>query len=191
MSQQMEAGLELPVPRILPFLAESIIALCGTRTEGIFRLPGDFDSIGEMKARLDRGEYHLVSHCFTPGHDWIELRAVEGQTGIEDPHVLTSLLKLWLRELEEPVIPENMYTEALQASRDPATSCALVGRLPPTERYVLIFIIGFLQYVQRLSSSDNPADAFILRIFTQPRWVAFTKMTPGSLGSLSCECRGC
>ena len=75
MSQQMEAGSELPIPRILPFLAESIIALCGTRTEGIFRLPGDFDSIGEMKARLDRGEYHLVSRCLPPRYDWTDLKA--------------------------------------------------------------------------------------------------------------------
>jgi len=76
MSQQMEAGLELSIPRILPFLAESIIALSGARTEGIFRLPGDFDSIGEMKARLDRGEYHLVSQRFAQRYKWIKLRAV-------------------------------------------------------------------------------------------------------------------
>jgi hypothetical protein len=66
---------------------------------------------------------------------------------VEDPHIITALLKLWLRELEEPVIPEDLYNEALQASRAPEASCALVQRLPPTERYVLIYIIGFLQYV--------------------------------------------
>ena len=64
---------------------------------------------------------------------------------MDDPHVLTALLKLWLRELEEPVIPEDLYNEALQASRDPENSCALVQRLPPTERRVLIYIIGLLQ----------------------------------------------
>lgn len=61
MQQQAEDGNDAPVPKILPFLAESILKLDGFRTEGIFRVPGDADSIGEMKARLDRGEYHLVS----------------------------------------------------------------------------------------------------------------------------------
>ena len=60
MTQQRETGAELAIPHILPFLAESIISLGGTRAEGIFRTTGDLDSIGEMKARLDRGEYHLV-----------------------------------------------------------------------------------------------------------------------------------
>ena len=60
MTQQRETGAELAIPHILPFLAESIISLGGTRAEGIFRTTGDLDSIGEMKARIDRGEYHLV-----------------------------------------------------------------------------------------------------------------------------------
>jgi hypothetical protein len=61
MQQQGESGSTLAIPKILPFLAESIIDLGGMKTEGIFRQAGDPDSIGEMKARLDRGEYHLVS----------------------------------------------------------------------------------------------------------------------------------
>jgi hypothetical protein len=61
MTQQRETGSSLPIPRILSFLAESIIALGGTRSEGIFRTTGDLDSIGEIRSRLDRGEYHLVS----------------------------------------------------------------------------------------------------------------------------------
>lgn len=73
---------------------------------------------------------------------------------MEDPHIITALLKLWLRELgEPPVIPEDLYSEALQASRAPEASCALVQRLPPTERYVLIYIIGFLQYVALFSTA--------------------------------------
>ena len=61
MQQQGESGSTLAIPKILPFLAESIIDLGGMKTESIFRQAGDPDSIGEMKARLDRGEYHLVS----------------------------------------------------------------------------------------------------------------------------------
>lgn len=67
------------------------------------------------------------------------------QKGVNSPHVLTSLFKLWLRELEEPIVPEESYSEALKASRDPVESCMFVRNLPTVERRVCIFVIGFLQ----------------------------------------------
>lgn len=51
---------ECQVPYVLIFLAEAIVSLGGLTTEGIFRVPGDADSVAELKARLDRGYYHLV-----------------------------------------------------------------------------------------------------------------------------------
>ena len=64
----------MKVPIILPFLADGILALGGTKTEGIFRVPGDSDAVAELKLRIDRGYYTL--------------------DGIDDPHVPASLLKL-------------------------------------------------------------------------------------------------
>ena len=48
------------VPVILPFLADGIITLGGPQCEGTFRIPGDGDSVAELKARMDRGHYQLV-----------------------------------------------------------------------------------------------------------------------------------
>lgn len=50
------------------------------------RVPGDIDEVNTQKLRLDR---------------W------EEPTDISDPHVPASLLKLWFRELHEPLIPEK------------------------------------------------------------------------------------
>ena len=36
---------ELKVPKVLVFLAESILKLGGAKTEGIFRIPGDTFSV--------------------------------------------------------------------------------------------------------------------------------------------------
>jgi hypothetical protein len=80
---------EQKVPIILPFLADGILALGGTKSEGIFRVPGDGDSVSELKLRIDRGFYTL--------------------DGVDDPHILASLMKLWLRELCDPVVPEELY----------------------------------------------------------------------------------
>lgn len=75
------------VPIILPFLANSILILGGASTEGIFRVPGDMDGVSMLKNRIDRGQYQL--------------------NGVDDPNVPASLFKLWLRELQEPLIPPN------------------------------------------------------------------------------------
>ena len=37
------------VPIVLPFLADGVLALGGTKTEGIFRLPGDSDGVAALK----------------------------------------------------------------------------------------------------------------------------------------------
>ena len=49
----------MKIPIVLPFLADGILALGGLQSEGIFRIPGDADSIGELKARIDRGFYNV------------------------------------------------------------------------------------------------------------------------------------
>ena len=51
-----------------------------------FRVPGDIDEVNSQKVKLDRWEV---------------------PTDISDPHVPASLLKLWFRELHEPLIPEQ------------------------------------------------------------------------------------
>jgi hypothetical protein len=51
----------LNVPVILPFLAKAILHLGGTQAEGIFRVPGNAEVVAELKSRMDRGHYQLVS----------------------------------------------------------------------------------------------------------------------------------
>ena len=49
MEQQRESEADyagLVIPKILQFLAESLLALEGTTSEGIFRVPGDVDKVG-------------------------------------------------------------------------------------------------------------------------------------------------
>jgi hypothetical protein len=65
MNLQQRSYPTLPIPVILPFLADGILALGGTQSEGIFRIPGDNESVSELKSRMDRGHYQLVSSCRT------------------------------------------------------------------------------------------------------------------------------
>ncbi|KAF8638003.1 hypothetical protein AX16_010635 [Volvariella volvacea WC 439] len=133
----------LRVPIILPFLADGILALGGPRAEGIFRVPGDADSVSELKLRIDRGYYTLDS--------------------VDDPHVLASLMKLWLRELCDPLVPEEMYNECITNYQDPEACVRIVEKLPTVNRRVVLFVISFLQ------------------LFLEERTQSITKMTPANL----------
>ncbi|KAF7362103.1 Rho GTPase-activating protein 39 isoform 2 [Mycena venus] len=131
------------VPIILPFLADGILALGGSKSEGIFRVPGDGDSVSELKLRIDKGYYTL--------------------DGVDDPHVLASLMKLWLRELCDPLVPDEMYNECITNSKDPGACVQIVERLPTINRRVVLFVISFLQ------------------LFLEDRIQNITKMTPANL----------
>jgi len=106
-------------------------------------VPGDNDSISALKLRIDRGYYTL--------------------DGVDDPHVLASLMKLWLRELCDPLVPEELYNECVQNAKDPEACIQIVERLPTTNRRVVLFVISFLQ------------------IFLDDRTQSVTKMTPANL----------
>ncbi|KAI0288123.1 hypothetical protein BC826DRAFT_1107936 [Russula brevipes] len=113
------------VPIVLPFLADGVLALGGTKAEGIFRVPGDSDAVAALKMRLDRGAYTLE--------------------GVDDPHVPASLFKLWLRELVDPLVPSEMYNDCIAFANDADACCAAVERLPTANRRVVLFVISFLQ----------------------------------------------
>ncbi|KAI0027659.1 Rho GTPase activation protein [Vararia minispora EC-137] len=133
----------LHVPIVLPFLADGILALGGTRAEGLFRVPGDGDAVAALRTRIDRGVYTL--------------------DGIDDPHVPASLLKLWLRELREPLVPDELYNECIAYAHDPDACVAVVERLPTVNRRVVLFVVSFLQ------------------MFLEERVLAVTKMTSANL----------
>ncbi|KZT64367.1 Rho GTPase activation protein [Daedalea quercina L-15889] len=133
----------MKVPIVLPFLADGILALGGTKTEGIFRVPGDGDAVSDLKLRIEKGYYSL--------------------DGVDDPHVLASLWKLWLRELCDPLVPDELYDECVRASKSPEACVGIVQRLPTINRRVVLFVVSFLQ------------------LFLEERVSAVTKMTSQNL----------
>lgn len=113
------------IPIILPFLADGILALGGMKAEGIFRVPGEGDTVADLRLRIDRGFYNLEN--------------------IEDPHVPASLFKLWLRELQDPLIPDELYNECISCAEEPERVTQMVSMLPSINRRVILFVVSFLQ----------------------------------------------
>lgn len=65
-------------------------------------------------------------------------------SGITDPNVPSSLLKLWLRDLAEPLIPNKFYEKCIRYSED-ARAVEIVKQLPLINQRVVVYTIDFLQ----------------------------------------------
>uniref|UniRef100_A0A8C9TJE9 Rho GTPase-activating protein 39 n=1 Tax=Scleropages formosus TaxID=113540 RepID=A0A8C9TJE9_SCLFO len=146
LQEVMERQRDLFPDRRLPWvqvqLSQYVLALGGTRTEGIFRVPGDIDEVNALKLQVEQWR--------TPEN-------------LSDPNVPASLLKLWYRELEEPLIPPAFYSQCIGNCEDPTVAIAVVQSLPELSRLVLCYFIHFLQ------------------IFAQPANVSKTKMDVNNL----------
>lgn len=133
-------------PHVITALIAIVTRLNGPTTEGIFRIPGSHMLCTKLRLQLEAGQY--------------------AGTGLLDPHVPASVLKWWLRDLEEPVIPATFYNACLEAAKSPeaATACVrVVDALPALNKTVVYSIINFVQVLAR------------------PENVAHTKMAVGSL----------
>ncbi|KAK6190447.1 hypothetical protein SNE40_002312 [Patella caerulea] len=124
MIMQKERYPERVLPWIQTILSEEVLRLNGAKTEGIFRVPGDIDEVNALKIRCD--QWILPSDC-------------------PDPHVPASLLKLWYRELYQPLIPSEFYQECIDNFADPEVAMSIVNRLPEMNRLVLCYLLRFLQ----------------------------------------------
>jgi len=121
------------IPIIMDFLAKAVLDLNGCHTEGIFRVPGDVDMVTELRCRIDQDQYDLGN--------------------IKDPNVPASLLKFWLRDLADPLIPAANYQECIDVGaregQDGATEDAweIVKILPEINRRVVNYMINFLRII--------------------------------------------
>eukprot|EP01105_Mastigella_eilhardi_P026623 TRINITY_DN778_c0_g2_i3.p1 TRINITY_DN778_c0_g2~~TRINITY_DN778_c0_g2_i3.p1 ORF type:complete len:741 (+),score=195.78 TRINITY_DN778_c0_g2_i3:100-2223(+) len=118
MSRQQATHPEVPIPLILKFFCEGVMARNAFSTKGVFRISGSAVEIDEIKGELNRGIFKLPS----------------------DIHNICSLFKLWLRVITEPLIPSTLYDACMQLP-----SCeSILSQLPELNRRCLEYIIAFL-----------------------------------------------
>jgi len=121
---EKKAGLE--IPWVVTTLTGAILRHKGDQTEGIFRVPGDMDAVNALKVSLDK---------------------FEDSNNYHEPHVPASALKLWFRELPEPLIPESLYNNCINSYASAADCIAVLDLLPALNRKLLTYAIRFLQIV--------------------------------------------
>lgn len=125
---------QLKIPIVCVSLVQLLDKLHAEIVEGIFRLPGSASGISKLRILVECQNYNFTEI---------------------DPHVPASALKIWLRMLENPIIPEVLYSRCVDAARaeDPMRCCDIVNRdLPEPNKSILLYLIKWLQ---RLSLPDN------------------------------------
>uniref|UniRef100_A0A672ZRS0 Rho GTPase activating protein 24 n=1 Tax=Sphaeramia orbicularis TaxID=375764 RepID=A0A672ZRS0_9TELE len=143
--------------KLAPMLVEQCVDFIrqrGLREEGLFRLPGQANLVKELQDAFDCGEKPSFD-CNT------------------DVHTVASLLKLYLRELPEPVVPFHKYDDFLACAKilgkDEEVGMKelrkLVESLPPVNYNLLKYICRFLDEVQSYSGVNKMSVQNLATVF--------------------------
>ncbi|NXA41274.1 RHG24 protein, partial [Eudromia elegans] len=143
--------------RLAPMLVEQCVDFIrqrGLKEEGLFRLPGQANLVKELQDAFDHGE--------KPSFD-----------SNTDVHTVASLLKLYLRELPEPVIPYAKYEDFLSCaktiSKEEETGLRdlvkEVKSLPAVNYNLLKYICRFLDEVQSYSGVNKMSVQNLATVF--------------------------
>uniref|UniRef100_A0A671QGN1 Rho GTPase-activating protein 22-like n=1 Tax=Sinocyclocheilus anshuiensis TaxID=1608454 RepID=A0A671QGN1_9TELE len=143
-------------PRLAPLLVEQCVDFIreqGLKEEGLFRMPGQANLVKELQDAFDCGDKPLF----------------DSNTDI---HTVASLLKLYLRELPEPVIPFNKYEDFLTCAqlllKDEEGLSELVKQvntLPQANYNLLKYICKFLDEVQSHSHENKMSVQNLATVF--------------------------
>ncbi|XP_074855510.1 rho GTPase-activating protein 22 isoform X2 [Carettochelys insculpta] len=143
--------------RLAPLLVEQCVDFIrerGLTEEGLFRMPGQANLVKDLQDSFDCGEKPLF----------------DSNT---DVHTVASLLKLYLRELPEPVIPFAKYEDFLSCgqllSKDKGEGTRELAKqvktLPQANYNLLKYICKFLDEVQSHSSMNKMSVQNLATVF--------------------------
>jgi hypothetical protein len=120
MASQSRVVPDEVLPKIFTTLVSMIVANKGLASEGIFRLSGSVAEVARLRATLDKGAFN------------VEFSG--------DPNTPACVLKQWIGELQEPLVPP-VCAEALLANVHDASpeqlQAAVDARLPVINARVL------------------------------------------------------
>lgn len=145
MAHPMNNNLEVPC---LVESAINAVAAHGLEIEGIFRVSGNATRIKELQDAFDKGNASDLSH--------------------EDIHTTTGLLKRYLRELPEPLIPFSIFPSLVavfteQKNMDPgaaeeirlATMQAVLCEIPSVSFHVLDRLTQLMSKIVALADKNK------------------------------------
>lgn len=146
----------LRLPWILTTLGEKLLETDGAQTEGIFRCAADHDLISQLRLEIDCVDFRKI----------VDAKQVHSLlSNVQDPHVIAGLLKLFFRQLYEPVFSAQIYEICLQSGQEGGHMACRV-------------------FNERLSNLNKDVVAYLIRLLqllAQPDKVSLTKMDNSNL----------
>ena len=120
------------VPRVLHACIEHLSTAEQLALPGLFRISGDSREIAELKVRYDVG-------------DCVELSRYS-------PHSVAGVMKMWLRELPQPLLTFDLYKPLIDSWRSGSRDVRpLLNGLPSLHRRTLAVLLSFLARVSAMS----------------------------------------
>ncbi|KAI9867298.1 MAG: hypothetical protein M1813_009576 [Trichoglossum hirsutum] len=120
---------ERRLPRVLRETSRFILIEENVKVEGIFRIPSHNRLIGVLREAYDRGQKFILWKEDTAVLPVLRVGSTEGYGVIEEIehkegyglHLATGLIKLWYRDLRDPVFPPSSYKEIERLFSDSET----------------------------------------------------------------------
>ncbi|XP_065057958.1 unconventional myosin-IXAa-like isoform X2 [Rhopilema esculentum] len=136
------SGDENPIPKAVEDLMQEI-EKNGLYTEGIYRKPGLQTHVKSLKNAISPPDYSTVN--------FDQYRV----------HVIASVLKLFFRQLAEPLVPSEFYDDFIRATELPSETeiqtrlCDVIFRFPKPNQDLITRLIFHLAQVAMLEESNK------------------------------------
>ena len=157
--------LESHIPKDSPLMVPLIVQRCIERierhleTEGLYRLSGNSSSIQKLRIQVNSATDLMQ----------VDFNAEE----LQDVNVITGLMKLYLRELKDPLLTLDRYWDFIEAGKlqnmdqRVARLQVLVSKLPDANYHTLKYIVHHLNNVRK-HKDMNKMDSLNLAIVFGP-----------------------
>eukprot|EP00735_Rhodelphis_limneticus_P007191 TRINITY_DN19697_c0_g1::TRINITY_DN19697_c0_g1_i1::g.3343::m.3343 TRINITY_DN19697_c0_g1::TRINITY_DN19697_c0_g1_i1::g.3343 ORF type:complete len:514 (-),score=131.95,sp/Q9C0H5/RHG39_HUMAN/31.85/7e-55,RhoGAP/PF00620.22/9.2e-31,MyTH4/PF00784.12/4.8e-22,MyTH4/PF00784.12/5.9e+03 TRINITY_DN19697_c0_g1_i1:723-2156(-) len=134
MMAQRARAPQLVVPQVMSVLCHNILHFGGADYEGIFRKPADSEDLKFLIKEFNQGNYEPT---------------------LKDPNSYAGALKLWVRDLFDPIFPAELYNECIMSAKDAVSAIRVTEKLPPLQKAVLHHLCEFLKKISEKSSVNK------------------------------------
>ncbi|KAH9451865.1 hypothetical protein Pst134EA_025806 [Puccinia striiformis f. sp. tritici] len=149
-------GIET-VPKVVQICIDAIEKSGGIDMVGIYRLSGTTSKIGRLKSRFDT--------------DIDNIKLEVGDENHSEINDIAGAMKLWFRELPEPLLTWNLYGSFIEAGRIENNRLRhirlheRVNELPDPNYATLKYLMGHLDKIRRNESTNSMGSSNLAVIF--------------------------
>uniref|UniRef100_A0AAZ3Q4W3 Rho GTPase activating protein 9 n=1 Tax=Oncorhynchus tshawytscha TaxID=74940 RepID=A0AAZ3Q4W3_ONCTS len=144
------------VPRFVRLCTEAVERR-GLETDGIYRVSGNLAVIQKLRFLVNHERAVTTDGRYMFPAELVQEKLNLEQSEWEDIHVITGALKLFFRELPEPLVPYGFFTDILETVSEyrPFLLPSLVLSMPPPNQDTMRFMFSHLKRVMEHSDSNR------------------------------------